>query len=959
MKYVWRKLMICSVLFFLLSPVSSHSDTNVGGNITSATTWTLANSPYVVTDTIYVYLSARLTIEAGVTVRFNSGTALWVGHPSADNSSNYRGGLTAEGTSDAKITFTSSSGSNEGWQGIIFGPRSDDYVSSSLNYCIVENAGETNHLGEQSNIHLYYTGQGNAVLLNQVEINDGAGAGLFTQYSTLDLSDSTVAGNAGHGLYSENSILNTTNTFAISNDGHGCYISGSAGTFDGGSVAENGGHGIMAESTSSTTFSDMTISGNGGYGVYVDDFQSHIDVHGSTFNNNTEYPARISAQSTIYENLFSNTQKTGIELIGGTLADRNARWYLPGTGDYQPYLHTDITAVISSRYLTVDPGVTVKFNSSSSLQIGHFNNDGSTSYRGGLTVNGTIAEPVLFTSYSGEPGGWCGIIMGPRSDDNMTSTLNYLTIENAGELNANGVSANLMIYYAGGNSTSFTNCFFNKSTGYGIYANYSALSIDGGGASGNGNCGISNNSSTFNGNNLTISENQADGIFCQASGGSITDSTVATNSGYGIYLTASSLSITDNSISDNGIYAVYYDIEQSNPVISGNTFSENGSPGIRISGGLIAGNHTMSVQTGEPYFTITDADLAVWLSRTLTIDPGVTLKFSSGVGAWIGHPSNDSISDYRGILIAEGTEDAKITFTSLSGSSNGWPGIIFGPRSDDTVSSSLKYCIVENAGESNYLGEQANVYLNYTGSSFILENIAISHSGDTGICLNASIFNASSLWLSSNNGDGLFASASTGNLIDSFIINNNSAGLRLNASSLSITNTYIAANNFGVYCDNAPAAVIQDSIITDNSTYGLYATASATAVNAENNYWGDTSGPYDGSDDTLDNGLYNPDGLGDPVSDLVDYDSWTANVTDSDGDEIPDDMENLVGTDPLKVDTDGDGLSDSWEIQNDLNPLDPPAEDTSSNDSGGSGGGCFIERLNFSLSIPYIFKKEK
>jgi hypothetical protein len=45
-------------------------------------------------------------------------------------------------------------------------------------------------------------------------------------------------------------------------------------------------------------------------------------------------------------------------------------------------------------------------------------------------------------------------------------------------------------------------------------------------------------------------------------------------------------------------------------------------------------------------------------------------------------------------------------------------------------------------------------------------------------------------------------------------------------------------------------------------------------LNAQHNWWGDASGPLDDSDDTASGGLYNPGGLGDPVTDYVDYDPW-------------------------------------------------------------------------------------
>jgi hypothetical protein len=51
---------------------SGHVGTQVGGTITSNTTWTAANSPYIITDTIQIPENVNLTIEPGVTVNAQS-----------------------------------------------------------------------------------------------------------------------------------------------------------------------------------------------------------------------------------------------------------------------------------------------------------------------------------------------------------------------------------------------------------------------------------------------------------------------------------------------------------------------------------------------------------------------------------------------------------------------------------------------------------------------------------------------------------------------------------------------------------------------------------------------------------------------------------------------------------------------------------------------------------------------
>jgi RHS repeat-associated protein len=100
----------------------SVGPTNVTGTISTNTTWTLTDSPYVMTGNVTVAAGVTLTIEPGVVVEGNS----------ASRQLTVNGALTADGTSGSRITFTSSSDTASGqWVGIKFAAGSG---TSSLKF---------------------------------------------------------------------------------------------------------------------------------------------------------------------------------------------------------------------------------------------------------------------------------------------------------------------------------------------------------------------------------------------------------------------------------------------------------------------------------------------------------------------------------------------------------------------------------------------------------------------------------------------------------------------------------------------------------------------------------------------------------------------------------------------------------------------------------------------------------
>ncbi len=99
--------------------------TNVSGGIYTNTTWTYANSPYIVTDTVVVFPGVTLTIEAGVVVKFADSMRLEIRQSS----------IIAIGTMTDSITFTSNSSTPI--PGIYRGIYFNQAVNGQFNFCNV------------------------------------------------------------------------------------------------------------------------------------------------------------------------------------------------------------------------------------------------------------------------------------------------------------------------------------------------------------------------------------------------------------------------------------------------------------------------------------------------------------------------------------------------------------------------------------------------------------------------------------------------------------------------------------------------------------------------------------------------------------------------------------------------------------------------------------------------------
>ncbi len=225
---------------------------------------------------------------------------------------------------------------------------------------------------------------------------------------------------------------------------------------------------------------------------------------------------------------------------------------------------------------------------------------------------------------------------------------------------------------------------------------------------------------------------------------------------------------------------------------------------------------------------VVQGNITVAQGGNLTIESGVTVKLFNG----------KAITVY-GTLTA-----TDVTFTWADGQ-NQWSGIRFDGAG--ASGSRLENCVIEHA----YGHSSKGLYI--TNSSPTITGCTINNSiSDQGIRLENSSSEISNNTINGMSSVGIYV---------------------LVGSNPTVTGNTITNNGTGIYIDGNSNGTYQGNTLSGNTSYGLYHSGS-TVIDVTNNYWGDPSGPLDNSDDRAGGGWYNPGGLGDKVSNYVDYEPW-------------------------------------------------------------------------------------
>jgi hypothetical protein len=773
------------VLSAELTP-SPSAYTEVSGSIGVDSVWSAG---------VY-HVAGNLSIS-GATLRIEPGVIVKVGAGRSINVTN-GGALDAAGSAARPVIFTAWSdddygGDNNGdgpsngtagdWFRLSFS-SSADAAGSRLSHVLVRYSGAAGHSVQLDRVDV-------PVLDSQ--IRDGNGHGLFISQAAPLVQGNRIEANSGNGIQTlfgaprllDNQILGNQN---------GIFLQyGSA------EIAGN------------------QIRDNSGYGIFNQDARDLPEIRANTITDNgigvrLPFSALPGAAA---GNLIGPNDQDHIEVIGNPLARSLA---LPAGQVY--YQVSGSAKVAAGAALELAPGLIWKFGNGAGMDID-----------GALRAEGTQAEPIIFTSYrddsaggdtdgggpsAGAPGDWDNLSFSDTVIDFLTR-LTQVQVRYAGD-NA---------LYARGADIDIRDCTLRDNAGVGLYLYENSTRVEGCTIEDNAGYGVGLFATYYNPAwRPRLSDNHirrnAGGIQSRLIGAEIDANHILDNTGWGIdYQRTHQAPIpSGNQITGNARAARLPASALPQPG-DGNRLTPNHRSGLWIRGNELSRDLVLGIEgsgTEELSRYHIEGRLNVPAGRSLSIDPGVVIKFADGAGM-----------DIVGALQALGTHQAPIVFTgerddahgadmnadgTASAPANGdWRGLSFANAEDGA--SELRHVKVLYGG--SYV---ANVYSNNT--DLTIADSELAHSG----------------------GDGLYGVTATLTFADLEIYGNAEHGLFLTSSTTSnLTGGRLYANfGDGIYLAGNAALSLSGSELFANLGAGLRNTGNQ-AIDASGNWWGAVDGP--------------------------------------------------------------------------------------------------------------------
>ena len=554
--------------------------TDVSGTISSDTTWTNVNNPYIVTNNITVDSGVTLTINPDVIIKFKSKTGMQInGILEVNATAGHEAYFTAYTDDsiggDTNEDNTTTTPAADYWGGI----KVIDNASANVRHAVIRYGGNYNPYHYMYSL-LYKEGNNGTLTVSDTNVTDSSRSGIrLVNSKATNTFDQLFFARSNPCFQAENSTFDINGSSFSECTGNGAVYAtnGSEGNVSNSLMADNT-YGVYLANGSSADIHSNTLTGNSIYGLYLNNASLDTLLNGNTFDENAE-PIRLSGNSIGQDtgtNIYSDVPKA---FIDGTI-DTNTT--LRSTD--LVYIGNNFT-VNAGKKLTIGNDIIIKFKSKTGMQI-----------NGILEVNATAGHEAYFTAYTDDSIGgdtnednttttpaadyWGGI----KVIDNASANVRHAVIRYGGNYNPYHYMYSLL-YKEGNNGTltvSDTNVTDSSRSGIRLVNSKATNTFDQLFFARSNPCFQAENS-TFDINGSSFSECTGNGAVYATNGseGNVSNSLMA-DSTYGVYLNTSDSNITNNTISKiqhNGV-KVY----KSLAAIRGNTIRQSAQEGIYLSG---------------------------------------------------------------------------------------------------------------------------------------------------------------------------------------------------------------------------------------------------------------------------------------------------------------------------------------------------------------------------------------
>ncbi len=416
------------IFFLALSCITLSTEviaqTNITNDISENTVWDLSGSPYVILNTIFVNEGISLTIEPGVTVKFDSATSLIV-----------KSTIMAQGENSNPIIFTSNKSTPKvgDWGSVRIDTSSGatsliEYANFSYaTFAVwIKEASPTIQNCEMSNTTFSAVQiDGGSAIVENNNIHSTKGASVFVGIGTPTIKNNILHDNEQDGIFVGSTGSPTIhNNIIFGNLRYG--INASTGSMIFNNTIDQNGTAINCDNVSPTIFNNIITNHNmrlDEIGIRAVNGAAPILSYNDIWNNGTNYfgvspgVGDISLDSKFVDQanrdyglqpdspcIDAGDPNSPLD-PDGTRADmgaipfqqatlitndisKNTVWDILGS----PYIIFGSINVQDGISLIIDPGVEVRFGSSFSLSV-----------FGKITAVGTVSDSIFFTSNMSNP----------------------------------------------------------------------------------------------------------------------------------------------------------------------------------------------------------------------------------------------------------------------------------------------------------------------------------------------------------------------------------------------------------------------------------------------------------------------------------------------------------------------------------------------------------------------------